>query len=166
MAKTATYSLIQSQTLGSNQSSVTFSSIPQTFTDLVLVTSIQTTVSEDALRAQFNSDTSTNYSMTQVFASTAAASNRQSSATGVRMSNGSPNSGSQFAIAINHIIDYSNSTTYKSILSRATSTYISAAFTGLWRSTAAITSIVLYPENGGNIFTGSTFKLYGIEAYK
>ena len=159
-----TYTPIAIQTLGSATASITFSSIPSTYTDLILISSAQTTTNQDALRAQFNSDTATNYSMTQIYASTAAASNRQTSVTGARMLNGAPNSGSEFCIAINHIMNYSNSTTYKSIISRTTSSYISSAFVSLWRSTAAITSIVLYPESGGNIFAGSTFTLYGIKA--
>lgn len=160
----STYSQIATTTLGSAAASYTFSNIPQTYTNLVLVTNAQTTTNQDALRAQFNSDTATNYSYTQLYAvSGTASSNRSSTQSGVRLTNGSPNSGSEFGIGTIHIPNYNNVTTYKSILSRNASSYISSAFGGLWRSTAAISSIKIYPESGGNILSGSTFTLYGIK---
>ena len=165
MAAGNTYVALATQTLGSAAASVTFSSISGSYTDLILVANAQTTTNQDALRAQFNSDTATNYSYTQLYGlGTSTGSNRGTSQTGVRLSNGAPNSGSEFGVSISHIMNYSNSTTYKSILSRTVSSYITSSFVGLWRSTSAITSITVYPENGGNIFTGSSFTLYGIVA--
>jgi hypothetical protein len=163
MAAGSTYSQIATTTLGSAAASYTFSNIPQTYTNLVLVCNVQTTTNQDALRAQFNSDIATNYSMTQLFSSTAVGSNRQSNQTGVRISNGAPNSGSEFATSTTHIFNYYNTTTFKTILSRANSNYITCEQVGLWRSTAAITSIKIYPENAGNLFTGSVLTLYGIK---
>jgi hypothetical protein len=160
----STYSQIATTTLGSAAASYTFSNIPQTYTNLVLISNAQTTVSQDALRVQFNSDTATNYSMTQIFASTSLGSNRQSSVTGVRILNGAPNSGSTFCISRTNIPNYSNTTTFKSTLSKNDeASTITGAIVGLWRSTAAITSITIYPENGGNIFANSSFTLYGIK---
>jgi hypothetical protein len=161
-----TYTPLATTTLGSNAASYTFSSISGSYTDLILVANAQTTTSQDALRAQFNSDTGTNYSYTQLYGNSGgASSNRGTSQTGVRISNGSPNSGSSFGISRTHFMNYSNATTYKSTVTRTDeASTITSAFVGLWRSTSAITSITIYPESGGNILTGSTFTLYGIKA--
>jgi hypothetical protein len=58
-----TYESIATQTLGSSSGSITFSSIPSTYTDLVIVFS-GTTAALVAVDIQFNGDTSTNYSRT------------------------------------------------------------------------------------------------------
>ena len=64
-----------------------------------------------------------------------------------------------------HILNYSNSTTFKTMLSRQFgSTHIGWLSCGLWRSTAGITSIVFTDESGGNFTTGFTLTLYGIKA--
>jgi len=165
MAKTATYSLIQSTTLGSTQSTITFSSIPSTYTDLVLVCSPLTTAAA-AVQIRFNSDTGTNYSRTLL-------SGNGSSASSQRASNLDQNSISYSGAnttpytAITQFQDYSNTTTHKTYISRSSSASDEViAYVGLWRSTAAISTILLFPSSSGSFTAGSTFKLYGIEAYK
>ena len=66
MSRTATYSLIESQTLGSAAANVTFSSIPTTFTDLILVISTATTsiADQDMQVGNGSVDTGANYSRT------------------------------------------------------------------------------------------------------
>ena len=76
---TATYEKIATNTLSSAAISLTFSSIPATYTDLVLITSSQHAASDASSRLylNFNSDTATNYSYTQIRGSgTAAFSSR------------------------------------------------------------------------------------------
>jgi hypothetical protein len=66
-------------------------------------------------------------------------------------------------LSITQIQNYSNSTTYKTLLSRTSDpTLLTQATVSLWRSTSAITSLVI--ASNGNISTGSTFTLYGIAA--
>jgi hypothetical protein len=61
-------------------------------------------------------------------------------------------------------MNYSNTTTYKTILSRlATAATSTEAEVNLWRSTSAIDTIKIY-TSGGNLLSGSTFTLYGIAA--
>ena len=61
-------------------------------------------------------------------------------------------------------MNYSNTTTNKTVLSRANNAATGTdAIVNLWRSTAAITSIYVYVPSG-NFATGSTFTLYGILA--
>jgi hypothetical protein len=63
------------------------------------------------------------------------------------------------------INNYSNATTYKTMISRQFGQDQIAWFSvGLWRSTAAITSIVFTDESSGNFTTGFTLTLYGIKA--
>jgi hypothetical protein len=64
------------------------------------------------------------------------------------------------------ILNYSSSSTFKTILSRSGDARDggSVAFTNMWRGTSAITSILIYPETTGNFASGSTFTLYGIKA--
>jgi|688.fasta_scaffold550385_2 hypothetical protein len=158
MSKTATYSLIESQTLGSAQASVIFSSIPATFTDLILITKTPTISSNYNLR--FNGDTATNYSYTGLYGDgTSASSGRSTNNTVIGLtytSSGAPMGRLQ-------IQDYASTNVYKSVLLRQDdSSTATMAIVGLWRSTAAINSITIV--SGGTIPTGSTFKLYGIQA--
>jgi hypothetical protein len=160
-AKTGTYSLINSTTLGSAQSSVTFSPIPGTFTDLVLVIAGVTTSGTEAVGVQFNSDTGSNYSRTVLFGngSTAASirdSNSTNSALGVLDSATQGNT-------IYHFMDYANTTTFKTFIARGNvASEQTRAAVGLWRSTSAITSITVLVST--SFASGTNFKLYGIEA--
>lgn len=160
MAKT--YEPISTQTLGSAAASVTFSSIPQTYTDLVLVVSHDVTA--DAISGvQFNGDTASNYSATYLWGQGALAfSGRESSATSAFAFYAAAASG--FATSIIQVMNYSNATTYKTFLGReADASVESMVIAGLWRSTAAITSLVLL-RRSGNFAASSTFTLYGIKA--
>ena len=162
MAAGSTYSQIATQTLGSSAASVTLSSIPQTYTNLVLIIEGALTSSAiAAITAQFNGDTASNYSVTNVSGNgTAASSTRFSTQTTLYAGLLSTTRSN----TIFNIMNYSNATTYKSTLSRANvSSSIVRATVGLWRSTAAITSIVLGNDSGDTFITGSTFTLYGIK---
>lgn len=166
MAKTATYSLIDSTTLGSAQSSVTFSSIPGTFTDLVLVMNYFSSASEWPM-IQFNSDTANNYSFTEMHGNgTSAASLRQSGVAGIWIGYGaySPAGTTNPGTIIVNFLDYSNTTTYKTTVSRSNASNGVEATVGLWRNTAAINTIVVKHQTATTYASGSTFKLYGIEA--
>jgi len=162
MSKTATYALIESQVLGSATATVTFSSIPGTYTDLVLVVMAKNSASDGDLCIRFNSDTATNYSYTFIYGTGGSAvSTRGSNFNRIRIgrtdnTNACPN--------IIQIQDYSNATTNKTAISRSQNTALILANVGLWRNTNAITSISIFDDNGLNFTTGSTFRLYGIQA--
>jgi hypothetical protein len=171
----STYEPIATTTLGTATASVTFSTISGAYTDLVLVCNIQgiNTVSEAAaLYLEYNSDSGSNYSSTRLMGngsitSSTHYSNQTSNFIGLFPA--FTTAGSKFGPQIIHLQDYSNSTTYKTILSRFNSdgTGVSGedrvgAFVGLWRSTAAITTIDLTSSASGGFATGSTFTLYGI----
>ncbi len=163
-----TYEPLASQTLGSAASSLTFNSISGEYTDLVLVANYIPTTLGNTVRLTFNSDSATNYSKTGVFAWTgnSIGSNNFSNYSylfnlwqigGVLAPN----------IVTFNIMNYSNTTTFKTCLLRA-STVLSpdsevSAEVGLWRSTAAINTILL-TSSATTFAIGSTFTLYGIKA--
>jgi len=158
MAAGSTYTPIATTTLGSNQASVTFNSFSG-YTDLVVAVN-GTMSSTGNFYVQFNGDTSSNYSVTEMYGDGASAvSARYSSQTyafcgllGTAQGN-----------AILNIQNYANTSTYKTFLARGNypSGYVIARV-GLWRSTAAITSMTFAQASGFTFQTGSTFTLYGL----
>jgi hypothetical protein len=159
----ATYTPIASITLGANASSVTFSSIPQTYTDLVLVMNGAGLIATQNSQVQFNSDTGTNYSYTAIYGTGSVAG----SARGTNATNGGSCSLSNGqAVIIYHFLNYSNTTTYKTFIGRGNNPSTTSEVdirASLWRSTSAITSIVLGQSgSGGGFASGFTFNLYGI----
>ncbi len=167
MAAGSTYTPIATQTLGSAASSVTFSSIPSTYTDLILVanTGFTSTGSDNQFEARVNSDTGSNYSVTGLFGNGSGAySYRQSNNTWIEMNR------INYSLTSNIIMqfqNYSNTSTYKTILTRTNGTNDQVSATvNLWRSTSAISSISLanYYAGINTFFAGSTFTLYGIAA--
>ena len=160
MAAGNTYEAIATTTLGSAVSSVTFSSIPGTYTDLVLVaTGNSSTLVDTYLR--FNGDsTSGLYSTTRLYGLVIAApSDRYSNQNQILA--GDFNTASN-SVAIIQIANYSNATTNKTSLIRSNiASSIVFANVGLWRNTAAITSLTM-STSSGTFAIGSTFSLYGI----
>jgi len=160
-----TYEPIATTTLGSAAASVTFSSIPGTYTDLVLVFAGQnTTNNTNYLFLRFNGDSGSNYSGTSMRGNgSAAQSARYTNATEMYNSYGSPLNNEQ-QNSILQIQNYSNTTTNKTVLFRTNTAGSEVnAGVGLWRSTAAITS-VLVQISANNFAAGSTITLYGIKA--
>ena len=164
MASAQTYTPIATITASGSTTSVTFSSIPQTYTDLVIAGAFYETSSSNT-SLQFNGDTGSNYSSTSLLgngstASSARVSNfpcifwdRQGNATG-------------YGTGVAHIMNYSNTTTYKTALLRYgyAGTWVEEDV-GSWHNTSAITSITVGVVSGsGNLASGSTYTLYGILA--
>jgi len=173
MAKT--YEPISTQTIGTAVATVTFDSIPQTYTDLVLVSSTYYSASV-AMRVRFNNDSATNYGYTVLGGSNAAPGNGSYSARDTNSSSinllayyaGTNSNANIFAPTVATFMNYSNSTTYKTLLSRSYAQDNGTGkdaelFAGVWRSTAAITRVDLLTSSG-NFAVGSTFTLYGIKA--
>jgi hypothetical protein len=154
-----TYEKIATQTLGSAVTNVTFSSIPSTYTDLVVIVA-GTTAATDTLAFQFNGDTGTNYSDTALKGngSTASSDRRTGQTLGYF---GTPSTSE--SVVIGQIMNYANTTTFKTSIGRgsAANQQVESRVT-LWRSTAAITSIKILTGGASNINIGTTFSLYGI----
>lgn len=164
----ATYEPIATTTLGSSANTVTFSSISGSYTDIVAVCSVKaTTGSDEVLRSQVNGDTGSNYSYTYVQGVSAGAQSGRASNTSLILTQAGnlaiPEGASTFAPYVVQYMNYSNTNTFKTILSRGAGVNQAGASVSLWRSTSAITSIRFYIA-AGNFDTGSTFTLYGIKA--
>ena len=155
---TATYDCIATSSPSGVQS-VTFSSIPGTYTDLIIA-GVGLASSETYYEITFNSDTGNNYSSTYLYGTgSAAASGRQSNVANIAVTRIETQSA-----FLCHIMNYANTTTYKTALARNSNAGIIVyQAVGLWRSTSAITSVTLKSQNV-NFNSGSTFTLYGIKA--
>jgi len=165
-----TYESIATQTLGSAAASVTFSSIPGTYTDLVLVSFARSTIASTGnnLYCRFNGDGASNYSATEIAGDGSSAySDRQTSSTYgfIGFTSGGSADAGVFGPSISNFQNYANTTTNKTVISRGNAAGQGAhAIVSLWRSTSAINQIVIYPAGVNNFATGSTFSLYGIKA--
>jgi hypothetical protein len=157
----STYEKIDTTTLGTASNSVTFSSIPATYTDLVIIVAGATSTIS-GVNLQFNSDTGSNYSRTALFGTGSTAGSVRSSNV-VQIGTGTLST-TQGVSRIN-VMNYSNSTTNKTTISRTdlASDELST-IVGLWRNTAAINTIKVAADFGVNFNTGTTFTLYGIRS--
>jgi hypothetical protein len=161
---TATYEKIATTTLGSAAASVTFSSISGSYTDLVAICNFGGSSAAEDFVFNVNGDTGSNYSGTNLRGNGTSASSSRYSNNGRFVADLVGVSTSLQAIDTIQFMNYSNTTTYKTVLMRANDASKSTEATvGLWRNTAAITSIV-FAMTGGNLLSGSTFTLYGIKA--
>lgn len=163
MAAGSTYTPIATFTASGSSGTITFSSIPSTYTDLVLVSQYQVSAN-DYTDITLNSDTGSNYSGTYLTNSgNTPISGRFSNLTkfGEMYGYTSANNG----MAVWNFMNYSNTTPYKTILLR--DWYGAPDLTDfrslIWRSSAAISTINL-ARRSGNWSAGSTFTLYGIQA--
>jgi hypothetical protein len=154
---------IYSTTLSATTTSVTFSNIPTTFTDLVLVVNGSFS-GTDYLNLQFNGDTTTSYSDLPFRGNGSSASAGAASSRAFIWTNTEASANSRFMCRSN-IQNYSNPNINKSVLSRSDSTtgYV-AVNVGTWRKTEPITSIRVYALSGNNFNIGTTFTIYGIKA--
>ena len=162
MTSGPTYTPIATTTVATNTTTVSISSIPSTYTDLVLV--INGIINYNIFY-RFNGDTASNYSETTVYGNgSSAASSREQSITGIYIGDyiGTPMATTN-STAIIQVMNYANTTTYKTSLFRLAGTSAGTqAAVGLWRSTSAITAISLNTDSANGILSGSTLTLYGI----
>jgi hypothetical protein len=156
---TPTYTPLGNVTLGSTTSSVTFSNIPSTYRDLILVYSGTTTTISGVI-ARVNSDSGSNYSLVRMFGASSGA-NSSSTTTDYLpvVYTGNPVTG----ISVLQIMDYSATNKHKTALTRAGGIQydVTEALSSRWANTAAITTLQIVSLN---FVAGSTFNLYGIVA--
>jgi len=150
-------------TVGTATPSITFTSISQAYTDLVVVVSSTSTRSLFYRVGNGSVDSDSKYSRTQLIGDgSSATSSRAPNENKAYMS--LTTSGGVVYQTITQLNNYSNTTTYKTFLTRYNDAAVyTAALVSLWRSTAAI-NIITITGDGGDIPAGSTFSLYGIAA--
>lgn len=158
-----TYEPIASTTLGANATTVTFDSIPGTYTDLILVIHEPTASGSNAGTIKFNQDSGSNYSRTTLRGNGSAASSTRASSETEGYYGGVVDG----AIQMFHIMSYANTNVFKTVLQVTRGLVSSVDSVGrqvtLWRSTNAITRIDLGQATNGHK-SGFTFSLYGVKA--
>lgn len=178
------YDSIATTTVGAGgSSSVTFSSIPSTYTHLqvrVLAQTNRATYPLDEMKVTFNSDSGSNYAWHNIQTDP-----RQAYPNGVVAAGGATQTSIQqlalcssvvtngFAGGVLDILDYASVNKNKTLRyfgGTAGSAYVSSYitpvgfFSGLWmNSSTAISSITLVPTFGSNFTQYSSFALYGIK---
>jgi hypothetical protein len=165
----STYEPISTTTLSSAAATITFSSIPNTYTDLRLIFVGKSSVAGNDVNLYFNGDNNgTTYSRTSLLGNgTAASSTRETSAPVIRVSASAAGQSTTIPTFISvDIFSYTNSIN-KTVLTmwngdRNGSGY-SLPSVGLWRNTAAITS-VSFNSASGNFPIGTIATIYGIKA--
>jgi hypothetical protein len=159
---TTTYIPLATVTLTSTDSFIVFSSIPDSFRDLIIVSRARNSVAANYLM-QMNSDTGSNYSTQRLQGNGSAASAATtSSQTSLRL-NGFDDVITTFSnLVIIQIMDYSATDKHKTVLARNNTASLGVtAVAGRYASTSAITSVTLFPSSG-SFQIDSTFSLYGI----
>ncbi len=154
---TSTFIALATTTLGGSDAEVIFSSIPQTYKDLIIVIGGQASGgTSPSLR--FNSDGGSNYNMIRVFA-TPATQNAQS----FNADYGSVGfmNGEQTSIRA-HIFDYSASDKHKFVIGRNGNTDTLRIEGVRWASTSPITSVSVRMDGAQTYSTGTVISLYGI----
>lgn len=165
---TGAYDSIASTTLATATASVTFSSIPSTYTHLQIRAINATTTLDDDIELRLNSDTASNYSAHRLRGNgTTASADASANVTQIEIGR-SPAASSAFGPFVCDILEYANTNIYKTVRSLFGSDGNGSGWimlgSGNWRSTSAVTTINIRPSAGGNTFTsGSSFALYGIK---
>ncbi len=162
----STYVALATTTLASTTTELTFSNIPSSYRDLIIVANFRMSGVASATRAQFNGDTTSgNYPTVWMVGTGSTAVSSTDGGTSMRIfgQNAGPKTVGQMGIV--QIMDYSATDKHKTVLVR----YSGAdnditAQAGRWASTNAITTIRLFDSGGQSYQIGDTFSLYGIEA--
>ncbi len=151
---------------------ISFTSIPSTYKHLQVRALIRGTASASAISAnmQFNSDTGSNYSYHELYGNgTSAQASAGATQTRFFLHGNAPAAtalASSFGVAVMDILDYANTSKYKTTRCldgmdvNGTGGYI-LLDSGSWQNTNAITSIQITPSSG-NFAQYSQFALYGI----
>lgn len=161
--------LIESKTLGSAQASIEFTSIPQTYTDLVLLFTFRSNSTDDPNEDQsirFNGSSS-NYSYRVLFGNGSSAGSFSGTSKiwlGARGSNSTTSN--TFTNNLVYIPNYTASTN-KSVSADSVSenngtNANQSIVAGLWSDSAAITSISIFAGSGQNLLAGCSASLYGV----
>jgi hypothetical protein len=165
-----TMQLIETKTLGTAAASIEFTSIPQNFTDLVVLSSLRSSRAStvEIVKLEFNAVT-TGYTYRELVGDGGVAASSTGSYTRFALIPGTSNTANTFSNDINYIPNYTASaaktfSTDSVNENNATgqfSAYINIV-ANAWTGTAAITSFKLTNFFSSNFIAGSTVSLYGV----
>ena len=157
---------------GAGAANITFSSIPNTYTDLVIKLSARTTRSaiEEAIDIEFNGSGGTAYSSRRLYGTGSATGSDSGSSQAFSefySVNGGSSTNPTFSNSEIYFPNYAGSNNKSISTDTVTENNATAVTTGLhaglWANSAAITSIKLTPASGGSLLQYSTAVLYGIK---
>jgi hypothetical protein len=178
-ASTTAYESISTVTVGAGGTgSISFSSIPITYKNLQIRVLAQTnrgTYGIDEAKITFNSDSGANYAYHTLYGDGSSATSGALTSSNYMLS-GSGNfgttTGSNWGSCVTDILDYANTSKYKTLRSLGGADANGTVggiggrvslVSGLWQNTAAISTITLVPANGSSFSQYSSFALYGIK---
>lgn len=167
----AAYELISTTTLGSDTSSVTFSSIDSTYKHLQIRFTARSNYNNtfDVMYVRLNGDSGGNYRDHWLLGDGSSVQSELSGASGMNTGwlSGNTATANSFGAGVFDLLDYTSTTKNKTARSLAGSytgglnrIYLRS---GLWVNTAAVSSVTLLPVYGSNFKTYSRFSLYGIK---
>ena len=162
-----TMTLIETKTLTSNTASMEFTSIPQTFTDLVLLISARTENNNGTLEVYFNTDTTnSNYTNLRFAGDGSNPYSELNNNPYFSVSTRNNQTSNTFSSSRIYITNYTSSVA-KSISSDATpenngTSADSMFISGRWTGTVAVNRIFIRPILAANLSSGTTMSLYGI----
>lgn len=147
-------------TLQAAAADVTFSNIPNSYRDLIIVTNNLGTANATGGILRLNSDATTSYSRVFMFGTGSTASHGSGSATYADIFFPRTTVG----VSTFYISDYSQTNKHKHIFNRTDATdYVTWSAIARWASTSAVNTIYLAPDSG-QWAAGATFALYGVIA--
>lgn len=161
------YDALWSTTLTTSASSITISNIPQTYRHLQVRTFIKGSSNDQDVWVNFNGDTASNYSEHRIYGNgSSVVSGGLAPSSKIEYFGRSGSGTSVFGPSIVDILDYGNANKYKTIRSLTGWDNNGSGFimftSGSWRSTAAITSMLIQPQ-GGTFSQYTSIALYGIK---
>jgi hypothetical protein len=171
-----TLTLISSSTVGAGgASNIEFTSIPATYTDLLVLYSLRTTLAGgpfyfDDCAMRLNGDTGSNYSVALARGrqgATASFATSTNTLIPVYEASAGDATTNAFGIGKIYIHDYAGSTKKSMSVDGASETNSATEvqlgiIAGMWNNTSAVTTIRLYSQNGTNFVQHSSAYLYGI----
>lgn len=170
-----TFTLIKTYSLTSAQSSIDFTSIPSTYTDLCLKLSLRTdrTSTTSDIILQFNGDNSAAYSFRRLYGTGASTGSDNLSAganNGLSgFADGASATTSTFGNTEIYIPNYAGSTqkswSSDGVNENNSSTAYAGIYASLYTGTTAINQITIKDYNSANFVTYSTASLYGIKKF-
>jgi hypothetical protein len=168
------YQSIATVSASGGETSLSFTSIPNTFTHLQIRGILKdtfTTSTSVGCYVTFNSDSGSNYAYHKLYATGSAvyagATTTQSNiflwGSGASSASGTSN---MFGVSVTDILDYASTSKYKTLRtlngSDLNASGTIAINSGLWQSTSAISSIQIAKDYTA-FAAGTTFALYGIK---
>ena len=164
-----TYTLIDKVILGSSQSSVEFTSINQSYTNLLLKLSVRDNASAVGNNILFKINSGTTSQSIRFISGDGSSTPNSANDTPIYFtSNGNTSTSSTFSNMEIYIHNYASTSLHKSLsvdsVSENNGTLAYAQLVaGLYASNTQITSILFNANGGVNFLTGSSFYLYGIK---